>query len=90
MNQRNLGPKVTVRDYNWLDLVHKAWGSEFVAPDHGTYEFSNGRKFDSTDRGTTGVYNPNLLTGVMLDNEQYPDMPAYLLVDTTGAQLDQG
>ena len=40
----------------------RAWGSEWQAPDHGAYEFSNGRKFDSTDRSSTGIYNPNLGT----------------------------
>jgi hypothetical protein len=48
---KNLGPKVSTRDINWHDLVLKAWGSEFGAPDHNTYEFSNNRKFDSTDFG---------------------------------------
>ena len=32
----------------------------FKAPDHGIYEFSGGRKYDSTDTGNTGIYNPNL------------------------------
>lgn len=52
----NLGYKVTTRTYSWNDLVQRAWGSEFNAPDHGIYEFSGGRKFDSTDKGSTGFY----------------------------------
>lgn len=52
----NLGRRVVAREFNWLDLVMKSWGSEFNAPDHGTYEFSNGRKYDSTDRGSAGIY----------------------------------
>lgn len=56
-NPNNLGPKVSWRTISWLDMVTRAWGSEFRAPDHGTYEFSNGRKFDSTDQGNTGFYN---------------------------------
>lgn len=52
----NLGYKVTSREYSYLDLVMRSWGSEWAAPDHGIYEFSNGRKFDSTDRGNTGIY----------------------------------
>jgi len=32
-------------------------GSEFSAPDPiASYEFSNGRGFDSTDRLSTGIY----------------------------------
>jgi hypothetical protein len=52
----NLGYKVTSREYSWNDLVQKAWGSEFKAPDHGIYEFGHARKFDSTDMGETGIY----------------------------------
>lgn len=53
----NLGPAVSSRDISWLDLVMRAWGSEFNAPDHNIYVFSNGRAFDSTDRGDTGIYD---------------------------------
>jgi hypothetical protein len=59
IDPNNLGSKVTSRDINWADLVHRAWGSEFNAPDHGIYEWSNGRKYDSTDKGTTGLYGVN-------------------------------
>jgi hypothetical protein len=51
-----LGYMVTTRQYSYADLVQKAWGSEFKAPDHGIYEFSRNRKFDSTDMGDTGIY----------------------------------
>jgi hypothetical protein len=54
----NLGPPVTARQINMLDLVIRAWGSEYYAPDHGVYEFSNGRKFDSTDASQGGPYSP--------------------------------
>jgi hypothetical protein len=37
-------------------MVSRAWGSEFRAPDHGIYEFSGWRRFDSTDMLTTGFY----------------------------------
>ena len=36
-------------------------GSEFSAPDHRVYQFSNGRGFDSTDRGVTGFYTQGVL-----------------------------
>jgi hypothetical protein len=52
----NLGSKVTTKNVSWLDLVTRAWGTEFNAPDHGIYEFSGGRKFDSTDKSNTGFY----------------------------------
>lgn len=34
----------------------KAWGTEFARPDVG-YEFSNGRKFDSSDKSESGIYS---------------------------------
>jgi len=61
-NLNNLGYKVSTRETNILDLAMRAWGSEFNAPDHGVYEFSNNRKFDSTDRGQTGIYTGTLGT----------------------------
>ena len=57
----NLGPRVTTRNISWLDLATRAWGSEFRAPDKGIYEWSNGRKFDSTDQGNTGIYGSGTL-----------------------------
>ena len=56
-NPNNLGAKVTSRAISWLDLVTRSWGSEFRAPDRGVYEFSGGRKYDSTDTNNTGLYN---------------------------------
>ena len=56
----NLGYKVTTQQIDWAEMSRRSWGAEFNAPDHGVYEFSNGRQFDSTDRGQTGIYNPNL------------------------------
>jgi len=53
----NLGYPVTTRQYNWGEMVRRSWGSEFSVPDHGIYEFSNMRRFDSTDRGNTGLYD---------------------------------
>ncbi len=46
---------VTTRVLNWAAEVRKAWGDEYQKPDVA-YEFSNGRKFESSDRGTTGFY----------------------------------
>jgi hypothetical protein len=38
-------------------MVEREWGSAFNAPDHAVYVFGGGvRKFDSTDIGTTGIY----------------------------------
>jgi hypothetical protein len=71
----NLGHKVTSRDLNWLDLCTRAWGAEFNAPDHGVYEFSNGRKYDSTDKNLTGIYGVQI--DIMLEADtNYPDMDA--------------
>ena len=90
-NYNNLGAKVVTRTISWTDMVQRAWGSEYNAPDKGAYEFSGGRQFESTDTGQTGLYNPNALTGIEVEQvcRQYPDMPAYLLTES-GLQLDQG
>lgn len=79
----NLGSKVVSRDTSWNDLVQRAWGSEFNAPDHNIYKFNNGRGYDSTDRGLTGIY------GVVGDNmiylnNRYPDMRDGILVNQDG------
>ena len=52
----SLGRPVSSRRFSWREMVVRAWGSEFSAPDHRVYEFSSGRAFDSTDKGTTGIY----------------------------------
>ena len=52
-----LGAPVSTRTINWRDVVVRAWGGEFNAPDLGIYQFSNGRRFDSTDKQNTGFYN---------------------------------
>jgi len=52
----NLGYPVTMRNFSWLEMVNREWGSEYRAPDHRIYQFSNGRGFDSTDIGETGIY----------------------------------
>lgn len=77
MSARNLGKKPVSRDFNWLDLCMKAWGSEFHAPDHGAYEWSNGRKYDSTDKGLTGVYGVEVTLRLEASSPataRYPDM----------------
>jgi len=55
-----LGFPVTTRQFSLLEMVSRAWGSEFQAPDHGVYIWSNGRRFDSTDQGFTGIYSRNI------------------------------
>jgi hypothetical protein len=76
MLANNLGFKVTTRSIDWGELSRRAWGSEWNTPDHGVYEFSNGRKFDSTDRGTTGIYGISGINYLMVGDGQYPDMPS--------------
>lgn len=74
----NLGYKVTTKPIDWSEMVRRSWGSEFSAPDHGAYEFSNGRQFDSTDRGNTGLYAGGILDKnfLMVGSGRYPDMPS--------------
>ncbi len=76
MLANNLGYKVVTRTIDWNQLCIRAWGSEFNAPDRGTYEFSYGRKFDSTDRGETGIYGISGINFLMVGDGQYPDMPS--------------
>ena len=73
----SLGRQVTTRDFNLLEMVSRAWGGEFSAPDHRIYCFGNGvRCFDSTDLGTTGIYGRGEFN--------------LLLDDTSGADIDDG
>ena len=58
----NLGRQVTTRNFSLLEMVSREWGSSFKAPDHRIYEWSNGRGFDSTDIGYTGIYGPPVYT----------------------------
>jgi hypothetical protein len=52
-----LGYNVTTRTFSLVEMVARAWGSNFRAPDHNIYNFNQGtRHFDSTDMGTTGIY----------------------------------
>ena len=60
----SLGKPVTTRQFSWAEMARRAWGSEFSAPDHRVYEWSNGRGFDSTDRGTTGFYTNTVSAGL--------------------------
>lgn len=57
----SLGKPVTSRQFSWKEMVIRQWGSEYAAPDHRIYNFSNGRSFDSTDLGTTGIYERGVL-----------------------------
>ena len=73
LNPKDLGKKVTTRDFNWLDLCMRAWGADFNAPDHDIYQWSNGRRFDSTDKYLTGVYGVPVFDVLTQDNN-YMDM----------------
>ena len=83
-----LGKRVVTREVNWLPLVQRAWGSEFTAPDHGVYEFSNGRRFDSTDRTRSGVYGIDVPPELWVD-EHYPDMRTPLTTDPEDTPIIQ-
>ena len=83
VDPKNLGAKVSTRTTYWADLVHKAWGSEFFAPDHKIYQFSGGNNKDSTDMGLTGIYGVRGDNLMVLEGMPYPDM-------RDGMQLDLG
>ena len=74
--KNNLGYKVNTRRLDWNQMVRASWGSEFSAPDHGVYEFSNGRMFDSTDRTRSGIYGVSGINYLMAGDGHYPDMPS--------------
>ena len=52
---QQLLPPVTTRSIDWRQMVISQWGDEWRKPEW-VYEMSNGRKFDSTDYYTTGIY----------------------------------
>ena len=86
IDPNNLGARVSARDFNWGDLVRRAWGPEFNMPDKGAYEFSNGRKWESTDRGLTGLYGVEVTPPFEFD---YAGRPTHYDVDTTLMVSDQ-
>lgn len=64
-----LGRQVTTRNFSLLEMVERAWGSEYRQPDHRIYSFGGGvRNFDSTDMGTTGIYQRGFVPWT-LDNQ---------------------
>lgn len=79
-NLPNIEYKVTFRSISWMDRVIRAWGEEWAENDHDIYEWQNDRDFDSTDKGTTGIYGKTFVStdGIILENH-YPDAPAHLL-----------
>ena len=48
-------PKVVTRPVDYAALVRKVEGEEFKKPEP-SYEFSNGRNFNSTDDAESGIY----------------------------------
>lgn len=87
INQNNLGNLVSTRDYNWLEMCQVAWGSEFYAPDHKIYLWSNGRAFDSSDKGLTGIYGVEVFDTLVVDNN-YPDMRTELYLENPLDNVD--
>jgi hypothetical protein len=47
---------VTFSDTNYKSLVIKEWGKTW-GQQETAYEFSNGRKFESTDNSDSGIYD---------------------------------
>jgi len=77
----SLGLPVSTRDFSLFEMVARAWGSEFFAPDHRIYQFGGVRFFDSTDLGTTGIYGRGTFE-LLLDD---PDGDT--INDETGAYI---
>lgn len=70
-------PSVSFRTLNYREMVMEMWGPAFNLNDTA-YEMNNGRKFDSTDRYKTGIYNAHLGAGRIFwlpaGVNPYPDM----------------
>jgi hypothetical protein len=47
--------KPTTRTIDWTALVRKAWGDDYLKKEI-VYEFSDGKKYQSTDSSTSGFY----------------------------------
>lgn len=75
---QSINTKVTTRSTSWADMAMRAWGGEYHAPDHRIYNFSNGRSFDSTDKGLTGLYGVDASPNFEFDELRYPDMDTTL------------
>jgi hypothetical protein len=86
IDPNNLGRPVVTRNFTFLDLAMRAWGSEFHAPDHGIYEFSNCARKDSTDKTRSGLYGVDV-PDVLFADDNYPDMRTEILVSTSGDSL---
>lgn len=84
----SLGKPVTTRMFSWKEMVIRQWGSEFAAPDHRIYNFSNGRSFDSTDLGQTGIYRRTVLAlqgdQFIPGTRQYPEITSDLPPGSSG------
>lgn len=49
------GLPVSFRNFNFGEMVRREWGSDWNVPDI-VYEMTDGRKFESTDMQTSGIY----------------------------------
>lgn len=47
--------RVRTRTLSWEEIVRKSWGKEWNKPEV-VYEFSSGRKYESTDNTDSGIY----------------------------------
>ncbi len=89
----NLGGNVTTSTMTIESIVEKYWGSEYRAPDRGTYVFAGGsRRFDSTDKFRSGIYGVEVPEAIEVQNDftrRYPDMAPPVLLDNDGEVLTQ-
>jgi len=83
---RQITSRVSTGTVNWQQLVERAWGSEYAAPDHNVYEFGNSRGFDSTDRSRSGLYGVQVTPPFEFDEANMPRVPD---MDTTLMVSDQ-
>jgi len=84
------GYPVTYRQYDWRTQVVRAFGPEFYRPDTA-YRFNNGRRFDDSDKGTTGVYGIEVVSRILLEPDLTgPDMVPFALLQEDGFAIGQG
>jgi len=82
----NLGYKVTFRTYSLEEMVSREWGPSLRAPDHRIYNWSNGRSFDSTDIGTTGIYKRGILSLQAEQNVPGTTMPQEFTMESLNGE----
>jgi len=74
------------REYSWLDIVSQM-EPDYYASIKGVYEFSGGRRFDSTDKlESSGIYGGGIdeIVEIGISDESFD-----FITDSTGGQITE-